>query len=55
MKKYYRPVNKFIDFLKNKKEDIEIEAYFIQQLKKLNNYDIDDIILAIIKKKIKHI
>ena len=32
MKKYYWPVNKYIDFLKNKKEDIEIEACFIQQL-----------------------
>jgi protein-tyrosine phosphatase len=32
MKKYYWSVNKCIDFLKSKKEDIEIEAYFIQQL-----------------------
>ena len=32
MKKYYWSVNKCIDFLKSKKEDIEIEPYFIQQL-----------------------
>ena len=32
MKKYYWSVNKSIDFLKSKKEDIEIEPYFIQQL-----------------------
>ena len=32
MKKYYWSVNKCIDYLKSKKEDIEIEPYFIQQL-----------------------
>ena len=32
MKKYYWSVNKCIDFLKSKKEDIEIQPYFIQQL-----------------------
>ena len=32
MKKYYWSVNKCIDFLKSKKEDIEIESYFLQQL-----------------------
>ena len=32
MKKYYWSVNKCIDFLKSKKEDIEIEPYFIEQL-----------------------
>ena len=32
MKKYYWSVNKCIDFLKSKKEDIEIEPYFLQQL-----------------------
>ena len=32
MKKYYWSVNKSIEFLKSKKEDIEIEPYFIQQL-----------------------
>ena len=32
MKKYYWSVNKCIDFLKSKKEDIEIEPYFLEQL-----------------------
>ena len=32
MKKYYWSVNKCIDFLKSKKDDIEIEPYFIEQL-----------------------
>jgi len=32
MKKYYWSVSKCIDFLKSKKEDIEIEPYFLEQL-----------------------